>query len=87
MALVLTEDQHMLHEAAKGFLADTAPVDEFRELRDAGEVYSRDLWEQMVELGWTAVAVPEEHGGLDFGITGLGLVAIELGGNLSRRHC
>jgi alkylation response protein AidB-like acyl-CoA dehydrogenase len=82
VALVLTEDQQMLHEAARSFLADAAPVDEFRRLRDAGEAYSPDLWQQIVELGWTAIVVPEEHEGLDFGVTGAGLIAIEAGRNL-----
>ena len=82
MALVLTEDQQMLKESAKEFLADAAPVDEFRKLRDSGEVYDADLWQQMVELGWSAVAVPEAYDGLDFGITGLGLIAVESGKHL-----
>ncbi len=82
MALVLTEDQQMLKETAKGFIADAAPVDAFRKLRDAGEVYDADLWQQMVELGWSAVAVPEAYDGLDFGITGLGLIAVEAGRQL-----
>ena len=82
MALVLTEDQQMLRESAKDFLADTAPVDEFRALRDAGETFDRELWQQMVELGWSSIVVPDTYDGVDFGITGLGLIAIEAGRNL-----
>ncbi len=82
MALVLTEDQQMLKEAAKGFIADAAPADEFRKLRDAGEGHNAELWQQMAELGWSAVAVPEAYDGLEFGITGLGLIAIEAGRHL-----
>lgn len=82
MALTLTEDQRMLRDAAQDFFTDAAPVDEFRGLRDAGEVYSPELWRQMVELGWTAISVPEDYDGLDFGITGLGLIAIEVGRHL-----
>ncbi len=82
MALVLTEDQQMLQETAKVFIADAAPVDEFRKLRDAGEVYNAELWQQMAELGWSAVAVPEAYDGLEFGITGLGLIAVEAGRHL-----
>jgi alkylation response protein AidB-like acyl-CoA dehydrogenase len=82
MGLVLTEDQQMLKETAKGFIADAAPVDEFRKLRDAGEGYDAELWRQMAELGWSAVAVPEAYDGLEFGITGLGLIAVETGRHL-----
>jgi len=82
MALVLTEDQQMLKETAKGFVSDAASVDEFRRLRDAGEAYNLDLWQQMAELGWSAVAVPEAYDGLEFGTTGLGLIAVEAGRHL-----
>jgi len=82
MALVLTEDQQMLKEAAKGFISETAPVDEFRRLRDANEAYDAELWQQMAELGWSAIAVPEAYDGLDFGLTGLGLIAVEAGRQL-----
>jgi acyl-CoA dehydrogenase len=82
MALVLTEDQQMLKETAKGFIGDAASVDEFRKLRDAGEGYDPELWQQMAELGWSAVAVPEAYDGLDFGIAGLGLISVEAGRQL-----
>jgi alkylation response protein AidB-like acyl-CoA dehydrogenase len=82
MALVLTEDQLMLKEAAKTFIADLTPVDAFRRLRDAGETHDAGVWTQMAEMGWTAIAVPEAHDGLEFGLTGLGLLAIECGRQL-----
>ena len=82
MSLVLTEDQLMLKEAAKSFFADQSPVSEFRRLRDAGEVCDADLWRQMADLGWPAIAVPEAFDGLEFGVTGLGLIAVEAGRQL-----
>jgi acyl-CoA dehydrogenase len=33
------------------------------------------FWDTAVEQGWTALAIPEEHGGLGLGLTELGLVA------------
>ena len=33
------------------------------------------FWDTAVEQGWTALALPEEHGGLGLGLTELGLVA------------
>jgi acyl-CoA dehydrogenase len=82
MGLVLTEDQQMLKETAKDFISDAAPVDEFRRLRDAGETHSPEFCQQMAELGWFAVAVPEAYDGLDFGLTGLGLISVEAGRQL-----
>jgi acyl-CoA dehydrogenase len=43
-------------------------------LQRTGE-YDRLFWDTVVEQGWTALAVPEAHGGLGLGLVELGLVA------------
>jgi alkylation response protein AidB-like acyl-CoA dehydrogenase len=85
MALVLNEEQHMLRDAARDFLAQRAPISHLRQIRDSGNEigFSRELWQEMVEMGWTAILVPEEHGGLGYGYTGLGLVLEETGRTLT----
>ena len=85
MALVLNEEQRLLQDTAKEFLASNAPVKALRKLRDdKDEVgYSTDLWRQMTELGWASIILPEEYGGLDFGFAGLGVVMEEAGRNLT----
>lgn len=37
--------------------------------------HDQPFWDTAVEQGWTALAIPEEHGGLGLGLTELGLVA------------
>jgi len=85
MALVLNEEQRMLRDAARDFLTQRAPIGHLRKLRDSGNEigFSRDLWAEMVEMGWSAILVPEEHGGLSYGYTGLGLVLEESGRTLT----
>ncbi|MEL6946422.1 MAG: acyl-CoA dehydrogenase family protein [Pseudomonadota bacterium] len=85
MALVLNEDQQMLQEAAIGFLAENAPVAALRHLRDEGseDGFSRDLWKAMADMGWAGIAVPEAYGGAEFGLVGAGIVAEEMGKNLT----
>jgi acyl-CoA dehydrogenase len=85
MSLVLTEDQLMFRDAAKRFAAERAPVAQLRKLRDSGDAvgFSRDVWKEMAEMGWSGVLVPEEHGGVGFGFVGAGLIAEEVGRNLS----
>lgn len=85
MALIYTEEQEMLRDAAKGFLGDNAPVTAFRKLRDAGEplAWSRALWREMAEMGWAGILIEEEFGGLDFGLTGAALLLEEMGRNLT----
>jgi alkylation response protein AidB-like acyl-CoA dehydrogenase len=85
MALVLNEEQHMLRDAARDFLSQRAPISHLRNVRDSGNAdgFSRELWGEMVEMGWSAILVPEEHGGLGYGYTGLGLVLEETGRTLA----
>jgi alkylation response protein AidB-like acyl-CoA dehydrogenase len=85
MPLVLTEDQLMFRDATKRFAAQRAPVAQLRQLRDANDPtgFSRELWKEMAEMGWAGVLVPEEHGGAGFGYVGAGLIAEEVGRNLS----
>ena len=66
-------------------MADKGPVSHLRELRDRNDEkgYDEPLWQAMVEAGLTGILVPEEHGGIGFGLVGAGLVAREIGRNLS----
>lgn len=81
MSLVLNEDQLMLQESARQFCREQAPVSVLRQHRDAadGSGFPRKLWQQMVELGWAGMAIPEAYGGFDFGYSGLGIVLEETG--------
>lgn len=85
MALILNEEQTLLKDSAKDLMTAAAPVTRFRALRDAKDElgYSKDLWTQMVDMGWAGICIPEEFGGLDFGFHGLGLVLEETGRTLA----
>ncbi len=85
MALVLNEEQRLLQDTAREFLADNAPVESLRKLRDERDPigYAPGLWRQMAELGWASIIVPEKYGGLEFGFPGLGVVLEESGRTLA----
>lgn len=85
MALVLNEEQRLLKDTAKDFLSANAPVEALRKLRDDKDStgYSKELWAQLVELGWASMVLPEQYDGLDFGFLGLGAVIEESGRTLS----
>jgi alkylation response protein AidB-like acyl-CoA dehydrogenase len=85
MPLYLTDDQILLRDTAKDFVAEHAPVSHMRSLRDANDPtgFSRDLWKQFAELGLTGVLVPETDGGLGLGHVEAGVVLEEIGRNLS----
>lgn len=85
MSLVLTEDQAMFRDAAKRFAAERAPVSQLRKLRDDSDAvgFRREVWKEMADMGWAGVLVPENYGGVGFGHVGAGLIAEEIGRNLS----
>jgi alkylation response protein AidB-like acyl-CoA dehydrogenase len=76
------EDETILRDSARKFLADNAGVEALRRLvaRDHRQAYEsavppapwdEGLWQQMVDLGWSGLAVPERAGGL-----GMKMVAV-----------
>ncbi|MBA3880944.1 MAG: acyl-CoA dehydrogenase [Sphingobium sp.] len=85
MPLYLTEEQTMLHDTAKSFIADAAPVSHLRGLRDSKnpDGFSRDLWKQFAEMGFTGILIGEDDGGLGLGHVETGVVLEEIGRNLS----
>lgn len=85
MPLLLTEEQTLLQESAREFLQRRAPVSHLRALRDEGSQagFSRELWNEIAELGWPAIAIDEADGGLGFGFIGLGIVLQEMGRTLT----
>ena len=85
MPLVLNEEQRLLKDTAKEFLASSAPVEALRKLRDEKNEtgYDTALWQQMAELGWAGIVLPEDYDGLDFGFMGLGAIIEESGRTLT----
>jgi alkylation response protein AidB-like acyl-CoA dehydrogenase len=81
----LTEEHHMLADAAKGFVDEHLPTTHLRALRDAGsgDGFDRAAWTKMVEMGWPGVLVPEAQGGSDLGYRGIGLILMQLGATLA----
>jgi len=61
MALLLNEEQSMLRDSARSFLAENAPVAQLRQLRDSLDPagFSGPTWTRFCELGFAGVAVPE----------------------------
>ena len=85
MPLYLNDEQTMLRDTARDFVADSAPVSHLRQLRDDGDAtgFSRDLWKQFAEMGFTGILIGEDDGGLGLGHVEAGVVLEEIGRNLS----
>lgn len=85
MNLIYNEEQRMLLDTAQEFFAERSPVSALRALRDRNDElgFEPALWQEMTELGWTAIPFPESLGGLEFGYTGMGTVFESAGRHLS----
>jgi len=86
MPLYLNEDQVMLRDSARGFMAGEGAIGrQLRRLRDAGDVdgFDRGLWKQFAEMGFTGILAAEADGGLGLGHVEAGIVLEEIGRNLT----
>ncbi len=84
MSLILNEEQTMLRESARDFLAAQSPVSALRALRDTEDPmgFSRPLWEQFAAMGFSGMLVPEDLGGVGLGHVEAGVVMEQIGRNL-----
>ncbi len=87
MELDFSSEQEELRDGVKSFLTRECPMTfvrsitetKFHDGPDAAAAIMAGLWNQMVELGWPALTVPESAGGLGLGAVELAVVAEELG--------
>ncbi len=81
------EDEAMLRDAARKFFEDHYTPDKLHALvasesgldRPNVAAWNRDHWEQLVELGWPAVCVPEDAGGVGMPLVAAVALAEEVG--------
>jgi alkylation response protein AidB-like acyl-CoA dehydrogenase len=75
----LTDEQQAIRATAKDFLAARYKSERIRELADSEAGFEQSDWDEMAELGWTGLAMPEEWGGQGLGIVDLAVLFEELG--------
>lgn len=78
---VLGDEERMVRDTARDFIADRMPVSRLRSLGEAG--FDRDAWSEMAALGWPGIAISEEFGGSGLGIRALAIVIEEMGKTLA----
>ncbi|HEX8533300.1 MAG TPA: acyl-CoA dehydrogenase family protein [Allosphingosinicella sp.] len=86
MPLYLTEDQAMLRDSAREFMAaEGAIAKQLRHWRDRNckDGFGHGLWKQFGEMGFTGILVDEADGGLGLGNVEAGIVLEEIGRNLT----
>ncbi|MDX6730746.1 MAG: hypothetical protein QOC54_694 [Baekduia sp.] len=80
----LTDDQRAIQRTARDFLADRYAPEEVRRLAyDTRRGFTDEGWAAICALGWPALLIAEEHGGLGLGVVELAVVQEELGAALA----
>lgn len=83
MNFEFSEDQQLLRDQARKFLAERASPARVRRILESDTPYDAELWRDMGELAWPGTAIPEAHGGAGYGYLELCVLAEELGRSLA----
>jgi len=75
----LTDEQQAIKSTARDFLAARYKSERIRALADSENGFEQSDWDEMAELGWTGLALPEEWGGQGLGIVDLAVLFEEMG--------
>jgi alkylation response protein AidB-like acyl-CoA dehydrogenase len=75
----LTDEQQAIKSTAHDFLAARYKSERVRELAGSEHGFEQSDWEEMAELGWPGLALPEEWGGQGLGIVDLAVLFEEMG--------
>ena len=74
-----SDDQKLLKEQVRKFLADKCPTKVVRRVLDGSETHAEDVWKGLVDLGVPALGIPETYGGMGLSPLEVCVVAEEIG--------
>jgi alkylation response protein AidB-like acyl-CoA dehydrogenase len=74
-----SDDQKLLKEQVRKFLADKCPMKVVRRVLDGEETHAAEVWQGMAAMGLMGTAIPEAYGGTGLGPLELCVIAEELG--------
>lgn len=77
-----SDEQSMLLDSAVSFCREKSPVSRVRKLLNSEEGFDAGIWQEMVSLGWTGIAVPEHLGGSGLSLAEAVTIAEPLGRHL-----
>ena len=79
MDFKFTDEQKMLRDSARGFCEKMSPMGYVLDMEKDETGYTPELWNGMVELGWTGLIIPEQYGGVGMGFLDLLVLLEEMG--------
>lgn len=82
MDFELSEDQRALKDSIERFLSDKYDLEGRRKASASERGYSEDIWREFAEMGWLALPISEDGGGLGFGPAEIMILMEALGKHL-----
>jgi alkylation response protein AidB-like acyl-CoA dehydrogenase len=82
MDITFSDEQRLLRESADRFVGETYTADHRRKSAAEPNGFSPAIWKQFAELGWLALPIAEEHGGLGGGAVEIGILMEAFGRGL-----
>jgi alkylation response protein AidB-like acyl-CoA dehydrogenase len=79
----LNDEQQAIRSTAREFLSARYKSERIRELLESEHGFEQSDWEEMAELGWPGLALPEEWGGQGLGTVDLAVLFEEMGYSLA----
>ncbi|WP_321392497.1 acyl-CoA dehydrogenase family protein [Emcibacter sp.] len=84
MNFTFSEEQNLIRETARGFLAELSPATVVREWMETEKGYDDGVWKRLAEeMGWAALVIPEAYDGLGLGYVELTIIMEECGYRLT----
>jgi alkylation response protein AidB-like acyl-CoA dehydrogenase len=59
-----SEEQNLLRDQVTRFMQEACPMPKVRDIAQSETRFDQSLWNQMAELGWLGLIIPEQYGGL-----------------------
>ncbi len=82
ITFAVSDEQHLLRDTARKFLSARADSEKVRaDMADDAGVDDA-IWAEMAQMGWQAMAIPEEFGGAGYGWTEVAVLVEEMGRRL-----
>jgi alkylation response protein AidB-like acyl-CoA dehydrogenase len=75
----LSDEQRLLDDSLRRFLAERAPTTRVRELMESADAHDAKLWSELAELGVAGCSIAEEHGGAGLTLLDTAVIATALG--------
>jgi alkylation response protein AidB-like acyl-CoA dehydrogenase len=79
MEFGLSEDQRLIDQTLRAYLADTMPLDDVRRVAEQRSGFDDQLWQGLVELGIPGLLIADEFGGAGLGVLDAAVVAEAMG--------